>query len=41
MVAVPASKFKDAMRLLNQSPISEAELADLALRTRPDPEDLP
>jgi DNA polymerase III sliding clamp (beta) subunit (PCNA family) len=39
IVAVPASKFKDAMRVLNQSPISEAELTDLALRTRPNPED--
>ena len=39
MIAVPASKFRNAMRLLNQSPISEAELTDLALRTPPKPED--
>jgi hypothetical protein len=41
MIAVPASHFGEAMRVLNQSPISETELADLALRTAPNPEDLP
>jgi hypothetical protein len=41
MIAVPASLFGKAMRILNQPPIPEAELADLALRTAPDPEDPP
>jgi hypothetical protein len=41
MIAVPASHFGEAMRVLNQSPISETELTDLALRTAPDPEDPP
>src|ERR1700720_878202 len=36
MIAVPASLFGKAMRILNQPPIPEAELADLALRTAPD-----
>jgi hypothetical protein len=39
MIAVPASQFGEAMRVLNQSPISEGELTDLALR--PNPEDDP
>jgi hypothetical protein len=41
MIAVPASLFGKAMRVLNQQPISEAELTELALRTAPDPEDPP
>lgn len=41
MVAVPASLFEAAMRVLNQEPISDAELTELALRTAPDPEDPP
>src|SRR5215472_17657050 len=36
MIAVPASQFKEAMRVLNQSPISEGELTDLALRSNPE-----
>jgi hypothetical protein len=39
MIAVPGSLFGRAMRILNQPPISETELAELALRTAPDPED--
>lgn len=39
MVAVPESRFKAAMRVLNQPPISDAELTELALRTPPDPDD--
>jgi hypothetical protein len=41
MIAVPASQFGEAMRVLNQSPISETELADLALGTAPNAEDPP
>lgn len=41
MVAVPESRVKAAMRVLNQPPISDAELAELALRTPPDPDDPP
>jgi hypothetical protein len=41
MIAVPASLFKDAMRVLNQAPISEAELNELALDTASDPKDPP
>jgi hypothetical protein len=37
MIAVPALLFKKAMRILNQAPISEAELTNLALDTAPDP----
>lgn len=39
MIAVPGSLFRAAMRVLNQPPISEAELTELALHTAPDPED--
>jgi hypothetical protein len=39
MIAVPASLFKKAMRVLNEAPISEAELTELALGTAPDPKD--
>lgn len=39
MVAVPGSHFKAATRVLNQPPISDAELTELALRTPPDPDD--
>jgi hypothetical protein len=39
MVAVPASAFGKALHVLNQQPISEAELTELALRTAADPED--
>jgi len=41
MIAVPASHFREAMRVLNQPPISEAELTDLALGTQPNPDDPP
>jgi len=41
MIAVPASLFKKAMRVLNQAPISEADLTKLALDTAPDPKDPP
>ena len=41
MVAVPESRFKAAMRVLNEPPISDAELTELALRTPPDPDDPP
>lgn len=37
MIAVPASLFKKATRILNQAPISEAELTKVALSTVPDP----
>jgi hypothetical protein len=39
MIAVPASLFEKAMRVLNQTPISEAELTELALSTPPNPKD--
>lgn len=39
MIAVPARLFKKAMRILNQEPISEAELTKLALSAPPDPND--
>ena len=39
MIAVPASLFKKAIRILNQPPISETELTKLALGTAPDPKD--
>lgn len=39
IIAVPASLFQEAMRVLNQAPISEAELTELALGTLPDPKD--
>lgn len=39
MIAVPESRLKDAMDVLNQPPISDAELTELALRTPPDPDD--
>lgn len=41
MIAVPASLFEKAMRVLNQRPISDDELTELAMRTPPDPEDPP
>lgn len=41
MVAVPESRFKSAMRVLSEPPISDAELTELALRTPPDPDDPP
>jgi hypothetical protein len=39
MIAVPASLFQEAMRVVNQAPISEAELTELALGIAPDPKD--
>ena len=41
MIAVPTSHFREAMHMLNQRPISEAELTDLALRTQPNSDDPP
>ena len=41
LVAVPESCVKAAMRVLNEPPISDAELTELALRTPPDPDDPP
>lgn len=41
MVAVPESQRNAAMSVLSEPPISDGELAELALRTTPDPDDPP
>ena len=41
MVAVPESQHSAAMSVLNSPPISDGELAELALSTPPDPDDPP
>lgn len=41
MVAVPEIFFGGALHVLNQKPLSEEELAELALHTPPDPNDPP
>lgn len=41
VVAVPESQHSAAMSVLNEPPLSDGELAELALNTPPDPDDPP